>query len=92
LQRLSIYPEFGGRSFQKSEIFSRNRELVAFLEAIGVQECQRPDTLQGHIPASDAAARIPRNASAMPDESNPDTDAERRQIQHSHNESKQIHF
>jgi hypothetical protein len=42
LQRLSIYPEFGGRSFQKGEIFSRNRELVAFLEAIGVPECQRP--------------------------------------------------
>jgi hypothetical protein len=34
---------------------------------------------------------MPRTASGMPDERNSNTDAERSQIQHNHNQSKQIH-
>jgi hypothetical protein len=36
-------------------------------------------------------ADVPRSASGIPDERNPNTGAERGQIQHNHNESKQIH-
>jgi hypothetical protein len=34
---------------------------------------------------------VPRTASGVPDERNPNTDAERGQIQYNHNQSKQIH-
>src|SRR5437667_10335458 len=45
----------------------------------------------GRVVSSEKLRGIPRTATAMPDERNSNTDAERGQIQHDHTKSKQIH-
>ena len=42
---------------------------------------QRPNALGGELPASEETADVPRPAGGIPDERNPNTDAERGQIQ-----------
>ena len=49
------------------------------------------DGIRGRVAASKETADVPRAASGILDERNPNTDAERGQIQDNHNKSKQIH-
>jgi hypothetical protein len=72
-------------------IVFKNRGLAGFRQGYGICASQRPDALRGELVLPKELTRVPRTARRMPDQRNPNSDAERSQIQYGHDKSKQIH-